>query len=80
MSDIHEQLNVLQRLCTDIRTVLEKDIESVTYRAPVIDWHHPNDYCQQGVQGLRKFLGHAENERDHLLGVNTEIAWYTVSR
>ena len=60
----------LGTLCVSIQRFIEADAEDAVYRAPIIDYHHPNDYGQKGITGLRKFLSHAEAERDYLTGVS----------
>lgn len=70
MSDIEIALKQLQDLCTSIQHFATDILPQILYRAPVIDWHHPDDYSQSAVTGLRKFLSAAEAERDHVAGVN----------
>jgi hypothetical protein len=70
MIDAQTALDQLQRLCQSIQDFNKYTLPSALYRAPVIDWHHPDDYSQKAIAGLRKFLSTAEAERDHVAGVS----------
>jgi hypothetical protein len=74
MDGAHEVHNALTNLCKDIERWISKVAPSAQYRAPIIDWHHPDDYGQRGIQGLRKFLAHAAAERDHVESVSGTAA------
>jgi hypothetical protein len=69
--EINRSAEALKSLCEDIRSFLATDIDHATYTAPVIDFHHPDDYRQKGIAGLRKYLNHAETERDYVISVRS---------
>ncbi len=64
----------LENLCISIRGFIDQDVDRAVYKAPIIDHHHPDDYQQRAITGLKKFLGHAEAERDYVSGVSLNIA------
>lgn len=70
MDGAHEVHDALTNLCKDIERWISEVAPLAQYRAPIIDWHHPDDYGQRGIQGLRKFLAHAAAERDHVESVS----------
>ncbi len=63
-------LATLENLCASIREFIDHHAQHATYRAPIIDYHHPDDYRQRGITGLKKFLGHAEAEREYVVKVS----------
>lgn len=52
----------LRTLASEIEHYLANVPEGDRYHPPVIDWHHPDEYAQSGVQGLSKFLHHVHKE------------------
>jgi hypothetical protein len=64
-----EALAELSRLCADIQEFIAHTAPRAQYRAPIIDWHHADDYAQKDIAGLKKFLGAAEAERSYVEGV-----------
>lgn len=70
MEAVERVLESLNQLCVSISDFKQHRLEQATYHSPVIDHFHPDDYSQRAVTGLTKFLGHAETERDHVLGVS----------
>ncbi|BEI87399.1 uncharacterized protein CcaverHIS019_0101170 [Cutaneotrichosporon cavernicola] len=52
----------LRTLATEIQQYLASVPEGDRYFPPIIDWHHPDEYAQTGVQGLSKFLHHVHKE------------------
>jgi hypothetical protein len=70
MDGAQEVHDALTNLCKDIERWISEVAPLAQYRAPIIDWHHPDDYGQRGIQGLRKFLAHAAAE-----SVSGTAAW-----
>lgn len=66
---VHEALEELERLCEDIEHFIVHLAHRAQYRAPIIDWHHADDYAQKDIVGLKKFLAAAEAERQYVEGV-----------
>lgn len=64
-----EALQELIDLCEDIQHFIAHTAPRAQYRAPIIDWHHADDYAQKDIAGLKKFLGAAESERSYVEGV-----------
>lgn len=52
----------LRTLARDIEEYLTYIPEGDRYYPPIVDWHHPDEYAQNGVQGLSKFLHHVNKE------------------
>lgn len=69
-SDIQAALQQLQELCTTIENWKTQILPQAIYRAPIIDWHHPDGYTQDGIAGLRKFQSAVEAERNHVESVS----------
>ncbi|ORY26616.1 hypothetical protein BCR39DRAFT_540799 [Naematelia encephala] len=67
MEEVRRTQNALQDLCTSIQSFISN--ADGHFVSPVIDYHHPNDYSQRGIQGIRKFLSQAESERDYVTGL-----------
>ncbi|WVQ85974.1 hypothetical protein IAT38_008142 [Cryptococcus sp. DSM 104549] len=65
MDQVNTTRDQVHALLNSIKT-FSASSENATYRAPVIDWHHPDSYRQSAVAGLKKFLGAVENERDYI--------------
>ncbi|WWC72557.1 uncharacterized protein I206_106519 [Kwoniella pini CBS 10737] len=65
-----DQLSTIQSQIEELLISVEKFIneesELAIYKAPIIDFHHPNSYKQQTIIGLKKFLLSVENERDYI--------------
>lgn len=80
MGDISAALEQLEDLCVSIHDCIAHTQPAALYRAPIIDWHHPDDYAQKGITGLRKFLGTAEAERDHVAGVSCFFRCYVSAK
>jgi hypothetical protein len=70
MNNVQQSKQALIDLCDSIQAFLDHEVDEATYCAPVIDYHHPDDYRQNGIPGLRKFLTHAESEREYVIGVS----------
>jgi hypothetical protein len=72
MDSAQKALNELDQLCSSIKEFSESEngIGLSTYRAPVIDHFHPEDYCQKGIAGLSRFYSHCQSERDYVEGVS----------
>lgn len=70
MEDVKTVLGSLQVLCDSISNFKQTQAHSSTYRSPIIDYAHPDDYSQRAITGLTKFLNHAENERDYVQAVS----------
>jgi hypothetical protein len=70
MDQVKHAHDALKKLCVDIERFVQHEARAAEYRAPIIDWHHPDDYGQRGIQGIRKFLAQATTERDHVAGVS----------
>lgn len=64
---LHE---TLEELCVSIQAFIDHHAEHAIYRAPIIDYHHPDDYRQKEIVGLTKFLSNAKAERDYVAGVS----------
>lgn len=77
-SDIQAALKQLQDICTSIEHWRKDVLPFAQYRAPIVDWHHPDDYAQKGVAGLRKFQSTVEAERDHVASVSNPSALYSL--
>ncbi|WVQ95624.1 hypothetical protein IAU59_002722 [Kwoniella sp. CBS 9459] len=56
----------IHALLESINDFIANSAESATYKAPIIDWHHPDSYRQSGITGLKKFLSTVETERDYI--------------
>ncbi|WVF68068.1 hypothetical protein IAT40_002831 [Kwoniella sp. CBS 6097] len=56
----------IHSLLSSINNFISASAESATYKAPIIDWHHPDSYRQSGITGLKKFLSTVETERDYI--------------
>jgi len=69
MEEVKRVLDSLNELCNSILAFKQDRVEQAIYHAPIVDHYHPDDYQQRAITGLSKFLGHAETERDHVLGV-----------
>jgi hypothetical protein len=52
----------LRTLASEIQAYLANVPEGDRYFPPIVDWHHPDEYAQTGVQGLSKFLHHVHKE------------------
>ena len=63
-------LKTLEELCESIQAFIDHHAEHAIYRAPIIDYHHPDDYRQKEIVGLTKFLSNAKAERDYVVGVS----------
>ena len=66
-------LRQLEDLCTAIQDFYDHELPLVLYRAPVIDYFHPEDYRQKAITGLRKFKDTAEAERDYVAAVRLQV-------
>jgi len=79
IDEIRKVQIALTELCIALRHFLSNEIDDATYQAPIIDYHHPDDYRQKGIAGLRKFLSHAETEKDYVTSVGSYLSIRTVS-
>jgi len=57
--DLNSPYHVLRR---DIEAYVASPPKGHRFISPVVDWHHPDEYSQQGVQGLSKFLSQVTKE------------------
>ncbi|OCF33695.1 hypothetical protein I316_04769 [Kwoniella heveanensis BCC8398] len=66
MDQIRSAQQQIHALLSSIDDFIAHSAESATYKAPIIDWHHPDSYRQSGITGLKKFLSTVETERDYI--------------
>lgn len=52
----------LRTLAAEIQAYLASPPRGDMYSPPIVDWHHPDEYSQTGMQGLSKFLHHVHKE------------------
>jgi hypothetical protein len=69
-SDIQVASQQLVAICDAIEDWRTYNLPQAIYQAPIIDWHHPDDYTQKGIAGLRKFQSTVQAERDHVARVS----------
>jgi hypothetical protein len=70
MQEVDKAFQSLDDLCNAIKHFALNDAKKAIYKAPIIDHFHPDDYHQDGISGLKKFLGTVEAERDYVDGVS----------
>jgi hypothetical protein len=75
MSDVEKAYNALDTLCRAIKSFSKSSLETSTYRAPIIDHFHPDDYCQKFIAGLSRFSSHCHAERDYVEGVSSSLGF-----
>ncbi|WVQ63285.1 uncharacterized protein L199_001437 [Kwoniella botswanensis] len=66
METISSAQHQINDLLYSIQQFIDESSEDAIYKAPIIDWHHPNSYKQSTIVGLKKFLLSVENERDYI--------------
>ncbi|WWC98589.1 hypothetical protein V866_005481 [Kwoniella sp. B9012] len=66
METISSAQHQINDLLISIQQFIDESSEDAIYKAPIIDWHHPNSYKQSTIVGLKKFLLSVENERDYI--------------
>jgi len=70
MEPVQHAFDALDNLCRSIKSFAQSGQQSATYRAPIIDHFHPDDYCQKTIAGLSRFSSHCQSERDYVEGVS----------
>ncbi|OCF78610.1 hypothetical protein I204_00552 [Kwoniella mangroviensis CBS 8886] len=66
METISSAQHQINEILNSIQHFINESSEDAIYKAPIIDWHHPNSYKQSAIVGLKKFLLAVENERDYI--------------
>ncbi|WRT70683.1 uncharacterized protein IL334_007681 [Kwoniella shivajii] len=77
MEQIEIAYKQINELISSINQFIEEEAELATYKAPIIDWHHPDSYSQSSIIGLNKFQSSVETEKGYinsLLNINDKVS------